>query len=94
MPRRYQLGEASPKAAVTVGNTSTLLLAANSLRTHAILQNVSDEDMYLGFPTVTQDLGNALVPNGLFVIDEKWHYVGAVYGICTSGGKVLKVTEF
>ena len=80
---------------VTVGSTSTLILAANSARGFATIVNDSDETIYLGF-------GEAAVLNeglriassgGGYEINSTNLFIGPIYGISTSGSKVVSVME-
>lgn len=86
------------KAAVTVGSSSTLALAASAggLRSHATLQAdpTNTEPIYLGFgaPAV-QDYGFALYPGQSYAITQESLFVGIVYAICASGGQTLRVSS-
>ena len=86
---------ASTSGAVTVGNTTTVILATNPDRKAATFVNDSDEAIYL-------QLGAAAALNqgirlnasgGAFTIDKNNLFTGAINGICASGSKVLVVTE-
>mgnify|MGYP003996919515 CR=1 FL=1 len=82
---------------VTVGATSTQLLAANETRAYALITNDSDEVMYLAF-------GEDAVMNSAVRINPRGgscnigeggdNYFGAVNAICASGGKVALIVEF
>jgi hypothetical protein len=80
-------------ATVTVGNTSTLVLAADLKREHLLLINDSDEIMYIAFgqPAVA-NTGIRLNANGgqFEMVDTV--YKQAIYGICASGNKKILVT--
>lgn len=76
---------------VTVGATSTTILAANANRNFADFVNDSDEVIYLA-------LGGAAVMNkgirlnaagGNFEINSTNIFLGAVYAICSTGSKNL-----
>ena len=80
---------------VSVGSTSTLVLAHNTGRKYALLVNDSDEPIYLG-------LGTAAVMNkgirinasgGAIEIDGPEPFRGVIYGICTSGSKNITIFE-
>lgn len=82
-------------SAVSVGNTSTLVLAANSSRRYLFLVNDSDENIYVS-------LGSAAVMNegilltsqgGALTLDTTSMYIGAIYAICSSGTKNLTICE-
>lgn len=81
-------------ATVTVGNTTTAILTANQKRRHLLLQNDSDEIIYVSF-------GKAAVLNqgirlaaagGSFEMTGDDVYGHVINGICTSGSKKLLVT--
>lgn len=80
---------------VSVGNTSTLVLAANSSRRYLFLVNDSNESIYVS-------LGSAAVLNegvlltsggGALTLDTTSMYHGAIYAICASGGMNLTICE-
>lgn len=78
--------------AVTVGNTSTTVLAADHERLAAIIVNDSDEVVYLKYGTTAAlNSGIRLNANGGSIREEI--YTGIVTGICTSGSKVVTVTS-
>ena len=89
----------SPKSAsinastgVTVGSTSTNVLAANASRKKAIIVNDSNETIYLKYGTgATANSGIRLNANGGSLEEDV--YTGIITGICASGGKVVTVTE-
>lgn len=83
--------------AVTVGNASTLALAANANRRYALFVNDSDSIMYI-------NLGNAAATNegirlnangGSFEMGLEFGnlQIGAVYAISDGAGHILLVTE-
>jgi len=80
---------------VTVGNTSTLVLAANADRKVASFVNDSDETIYLSRGNAAElHKGIRLNANGgSFEISGVNLYTGNIYAICESGGKVLCVEE-
>ncbi len=84
------------KTKVTVANTSTSVLAANTARTHAIIQwdEANTEPLFVGFgkPAV-QDKGIAIQPGGHYEIGPHNMHTGAVFGICTSGGQTARIME-
>lgn len=84
-------------SAVSVGNTTTAVLAANAYRTYVLLVNDSDEAIYI-------KMGAAAAMNtgirinsggGSLQIGAQFGnlYTGAINGICSSGSKTLLVTE-
>jgi hypothetical protein len=81
-------------ATVTVGNTSTLVLAADIKRSYLLLINDSDEVMYVSFgqPAVL-NTGIRLNANGgqFEMVDTVFQQ--AIYGICASGNKKILVTS-
>lgn len=94
-----ETGEINPlPSAVTIGSTSTLVLAANSNRKYALFQNDSVETIYIQQGRVAAlNTGIRLLPNGTgsYEMSGKYGnlYKGAIYGICSSGSKTLLVTE-
>lgn len=86
----------SAKAHVTVANTSTTILAANPLRTHAIIKASSDntEPLFLAFgPAAVVDYGPALDPGESFQIKPDNMHTGIIVGICASGGMTAEPFE-
>lgn len=86
--------------AVTVGSTTTAIIAANVNRRYLMLQNISDEAVYikLGVAAVASEgirLNTVGVLGDTFVLcNENGNlYKGAINGICASGSKVVLVTE-
>lgn len=79
----------------SVGNTSTLVLAANSTRRYLFLVNDSDEDIYvsLGSPAVMNNGILLTSQGGALTLDTTTMWAGAVYAICTTGGKNLTICE-
>lgn len=83
---------AGTSTGVTVGSTSTTVLASNASRKAAIIVNDSDETVYLKYGTgATSNSGIRLNANGGLVREEM--YTGIITGICASGSKVVTVTE-
>lgn len=83
---------AGTSTGVTVGSTSTTVLASNASRKAAIIVNDSDETIYLKYGTgATSNSGIRLNANGGLVREEM--YTGVITGICASGSKVVTVTE-
>jgi len=82
--------------AVSVGATSTAILAANADRKYACIVNISDEWVYLGLgEAAVADQGIPLAPNGMgkYEITPDNRFVGAVNGICASGSKTVTKVE-
>ena len=80
---------------VSVGSSTTVVLAANEARVNAVIVNDSDEIVYIG-------RGNAAVLNegirlnasgGSYEIDSTNLFRGAINGISTSGTKNVTVSE-
>ena len=77
---------------ITVDNTSTTILAANSNRYVAIIVNDSDEDIYLKYGSGAEmNKGIRLNSNGGTIVETM--YTGIITGISTSGNKVATITE-
>lgn len=82
---------------VTVGNTSTTVLAANALRQYALFINDSDETVYLSLDGTAAALNDGVRLNaagGSYEMSVRLGNIaqGAVVGICASGSKKLLVT--
>ena len=78
--------------AITVGATSTTVLALNADRKEAILVNDSDEDIYLKYGSgATMNSGIRLNAQGGSLVEDQ--YTGIITAICASGSKVLTVVE-
>lgn len=83
---------AGTSTGVSVGATSTTVLASNSSRKAAIIVNDSDEVVYLKYGTgATSNSGIRLNASGGLVREEM--YTGIITGICASGSKTVTVTE-
>ncbi len=86
------LADSATNTKVSVGATSTSVLAANADRIEMVLVNDSDESIYLSLSdTAAMNEGILLTPSGSSYIDDK--YTGVVTAICTSGSKNLTVVE-
>ena len=84
----------NPGGAVTVGSTSTAVLAANADRRYAELFNDSDQTIYLSLGgDAALHSGPAIPAGSSYVIAAGNLYQGAVTAICADGGKVLTVVE-
>lgn len=92
------LGYTTPThTVVTVGATTTQIVAANANRKYLLLINDSDENIYLKLGAAgVINAGIRLNANGgsyeMFAIVGNI-YTGAINGICASGSKKLLVTE-
>jgi len=84
-----------------IGSASTLIKAANLNRHVLILQNDSDEAIYikLGAAAVMSE-GILLTPKSAtdsgasrITLVGELNFTGAIYGICTSGSKNLTIAE-
>lgn len=83
---------ATTSGKVTVGNTSTSVLASNSSRIATIIVNDSDEDVYVNLSgTAVMNEGIRLNAHGGSLVEK--NYTGAVTAICASGGKNITVTQ-
>lgn len=80
---------------VTVGLTSTQVLAANASRTSVRLVNTSTNNISLGFgaPAVLNS-GMTLFPQGVYNMDEYDFYRGAINAIASGASSNLAVQEF
>lgn len=80
---------------VTVGNTSTLVLADRPQREHAVITNDSDEKIYLSFgEAAVIGSGVPLAPNGgSYTTDYTALWTREVYAICASGGRSLSIFQ-
>lgn len=76
---------------VTVGVTSTTVLAANENRNFAAFVNDSDETMYLalGAAAVLHKGIRMNASGGSYEINATNMFTGVVYAICASGSKKL-----
>lgn len=81
--------------AVTIGNTSTSVVASNATRKYLLLQNISDEDIFIKFGAAAVSNEGILIPanNGSYILEGKIISDQAVNGICASGSKTLLVTQ-
>ena len=73
---------------VTVGNTSTQILAATSGRRYAVLTNDSSEDIYISLGA-TAEMNKGIRLNkrgGVLNISGFRPFKGQINGICSSGG--------
>jgi len=81
----------------TVGATTTLAVAANADRLYALLINNSDEVIYLkiGVAAVLNQGIRLNANGGSYELSKRLGNLtfGAINAICTSGSKVLLVTE-
>jgi len=80
---------------VSVGLTTTVVLAHNTGRKYALLVNDSDQAIYLGLGTAAvMNKGIRLSANGgALEIDGPAPFRGAVNAICLSGTKNLTIFE-
>jgi len=84
-----------PADNVTIGNTTTEILAYNANRVYAAIVNDSDQDIYLAFgEAAVMNKGIRINANGgsyEILIENLW--LGTVNGICSSGSKNVCVVE-
>lgn len=80
---------------VTIGATSTTVLAANTNRNFVDIVNDSDETIYVALASAAvMNEGIPLIAHGgSFEINATNMFTGAIYAICSSGSKNLAVTE-
>lgn len=84
---------AAPQS-VTVGSTSTAIVAANPNRKYLALCNISDETMYLAFGnTAEQTKGMPVYTAGTLEWMGPYVFTAAVNGICASGSKTICYIE-
>ena len=81
--------------AVTVANATTAVAAANADRKWLLIVNNSDETIYLklGAAAVLNQGIRINAAGGALELTDRSLYLGAVNGICASGGKVALVSE-
>jgi len=81
--------------AVTIGATTTAVLATKPERKSATLVNDSDEVIYLALGgTAVMNQGIRLnAAGGSYEVNATNLYTGAISAICASGTKVLCVTQ-
>ena len=94
----YPLFSIGKGRGVTVGATSTLVLAANTQRVFARLTNDSTEPIYLMLGNAAKmnsgiRLEKSALTNNFWEINNTNLYNGSIYAICNSGSKVLLVME-
>ena len=82
-------------SAVTVANATTAVAAANANRRWLLIINDSDETMYvkLGAAAVMNQGIRINSAGGSLELVGASLYLGAINGICASGGKIALVTE-
>lgn len=80
---------------VTIGNTSTAVLGANAARAFLILQNDSDEVIYVAIDggVAVSGQGIRLNASGGTAFFDRFIPQTAITAICASGTKDLLVTE-
>lgn len=80
--------DSATSTGVTIGATSTQIVAANSGRRWLSIVNDSNSDMYISLgEAAVMNKGILLVPSGTIVIEGDAPFKGAIYGICSAGGK-------
>lgn len=82
-------GDTIANAAVSVANTATLILAANTNRNRAVIQNNSGQDVFIGASGVTTANGVKVLPNGALAVETG----AAVYGIVAAATSDVRVFE-
>ena len=84
----------SAPSSVTVGTTSTRVVAENPQRTFLQLVNISDENIFLAFgQKAVLNKGLCLIPNGVFTMVQENLSLLNMTAICTSGSKTLTIQE-
>ncbi len=80
---------------ITVGNTTTQVLAANPKRRHLLLQNDSNEIVYVSFgkAAVLSEGVRLAASGGQFEMFGDLVYGHVINAICASGSKKLLVTH-
>ena len=82
--------------APVIGAATTVALVANANRLYACFANDGTETIYLGLGVAAvMNIGIPILSGGSYEMSRELGnlYVGAVNGICASGGMVLAVTE-
>ena len=82
--------------APVIGAATTVALVANATRLYACFANDGTETIYLGLGVAAvMNIGIPILAGGSYEMSQEIGnlYIGAVNGICTSGGMVLAVTE-
>jgi len=82
--------------APVIAAATTVALAANANRLYACFANDGTETIYLGLGVAAvMNIGIPILSGGSYEMSREIGnlYVGAVNGICASGGQVLAVTE-
>lgn len=83
---------AGTSTGISVGSSSTTILASNASRKEAIIVNDSNETIYLKFGSgAALNSGVRLNANGGTLVENV--YTGIITGISTSGSKNVTVTE-
>ena len=86
--------DSATSTGVTVGATTTQIVASNSGRRWICICNDSTADMYLSLgEAAVMNKGVLLVPGGTIVIDGDSPFKGVINGICSAGGKNACVSE-
>jgi len=86
---------------VTIAAASTQIVAKNPNRRYLLIQNISDETIYIGIGTaaVTETgmqipkVGTNEISDAEFNFGKSNLHNKAVYGICASGSKTVLVLE-
>ena len=79
-------------ASVTVGATSTAVIAGSLALNKLIITNISDENVFLSVGAdAVQNKGIALVASGGQIIFEHGEAKGPINAICASGSKTISV---
>ena len=95
LTRRFIPFTSAPPANISVGNTSTQVLAANPNRKYAAIVNDSSEVVYLGLgsPAVINKGIRLNARGGAFEITAVNLFCGAIYGIAATASNNLTVVE-
>lgn len=80
---------------ITIGSTSTLVMAANEARKFASLINDSDEEIYIALGVAAEmNKGRRINRRGgTLTISGGAPFRGVIYAICSSGSKNLCTAE-
>jgi len=81
---------------VTIGNTTTEILAANTSRKGLLMQNVSDEDITYTVDGTAAVIGDDLflAPGGAIILEGATNTLLQLEGISASGTKKLALAEW
>jgi hypothetical protein len=87
-------GIANAPATASVGNTDSIILAANASRKKLVIVNIGAVPVFFGDgQTAALNSGIVLTPNGTWVMDSYTFTVAALHAICSSAS-TLSIQEY